>query len=230
MRTPVKIVAWTLAFAAAAGAGAYVAAHTDPFPPGVDDPGARSTSPSTSVVPTPTSEPEPRRWQVDAEVGSEHQLHVEGPVTPTGRSKASSRNAAEVASIGVGRRHAARRRRVPVPDGRRPGRDGRSCGSSRRGRSSQVSASTFACGQQESRGRRGAATWAGSCPLDPRRVDRVATGRVERSLQAPDGNDGVLPRHVGHQDPLRRGLLTVGVASEKNYPDMAPMRHHPWQS
>jgi hypothetical protein len=47
-----KIVVWTLVFAACAGAGAYVAGHTNPFPPGVEDPGAR---PPETVTPTGTS-------------------------------------------------------------------------------------------------------------------------------------------------------------------------------
>ena len=36
-----KIVVWTLVFAACAAVGAVVAANTNPFPPGVEDPGAR---------------------------------------------------------------------------------------------------------------------------------------------------------------------------------------------
>ena len=41
MARVVKIAAWTVVFIACASVGAYVAAHTDPFPPGVEDPGAR---------------------------------------------------------------------------------------------------------------------------------------------------------------------------------------------
>ena len=40
MRKGVKVAAWVAVFLACAGVGAYVAAHTDPFPPGVDRPGA----------------------------------------------------------------------------------------------------------------------------------------------------------------------------------------------
>jgi hypothetical protein len=73
VRRSTRFLAWTAALAVAAGAGAFAAAHTDPFPPGVSDPGERP-SPTTSVAP----EPEPRRWQMSARVRSEHRLHVGG--------------------------------------------------------------------------------------------------------------------------------------------------------
>ena len=41
MRRLGKVLAWTLVFAACAAVGAVVAANTNPFPPGVEDPGAR---------------------------------------------------------------------------------------------------------------------------------------------------------------------------------------------
>jgi len=75
MRRPVKIVVWVVAFVAAAAAGAYVAAHTDPFPPGVADPGERPTP--TATVPT-SPPPQLRRWQLAARVESQHVLHVGG--------------------------------------------------------------------------------------------------------------------------------------------------------
>jgi hypothetical protein len=36
-----KVLIWIVVFAAFAAAGAYAASRTDPFPPGVEDPGAR---------------------------------------------------------------------------------------------------------------------------------------------------------------------------------------------
>ena len=42
MRRGVKVAAWAAVFLACAGVGAFIAAHTDPFPPGVDRPSATS--------------------------------------------------------------------------------------------------------------------------------------------------------------------------------------------
>lgn len=56
-RRPLKVAAWAAVFLACAAVGAVIAAHTDPFPPGVDDPGIRSTAtpgpdgPSTETWP-----------------------------------------------------------------------------------------------------------------------------------------------------------------------------------
>jgi hypothetical protein len=73
VRRGVKVVIWTGVFVACAGAGAYVAAHTDPFPPGVEDPGARPTSPPpTSPIPAA------QRWSLGMMTTSFHQLHVGG--------------------------------------------------------------------------------------------------------------------------------------------------------
>jgi hypothetical protein len=68
------VLVWTLVFAACAGAGAYVAAHTNPFPPGVQDPGSRSAS---SSAPAPAA----RSIVVVIEVASRHELHVGGACT-----------------------------------------------------------------------------------------------------------------------------------------------------
>jgi hypothetical protein len=40
----VKVITWVLVFALCAALGAVVAANTDPFPPGVDDPGVRPSA------------------------------------------------------------------------------------------------------------------------------------------------------------------------------------------
>lgn len=73
MRRGVKVVVWTGVFAACAGAGAFVAAHTNPFPPGVEDPGARPTTP----VPTTTA-PQSERWNLVMHSATRHDLHVGG--------------------------------------------------------------------------------------------------------------------------------------------------------
>jgi hypothetical protein len=69
----VKVVIWVGVFGLCAGAGAFVAAHTNPFPPGVEDPGARSTSPAPTS-PSPTNE----RWNLVMESATRHELHVGG--------------------------------------------------------------------------------------------------------------------------------------------------------
>jgi hypothetical protein len=69
-------VVWTLVFAACAAIGAIVAANTNPFPPGVDDPGVRS-----SVAPTgsPTDGPDPSgSWLVRIDTRTYHDLFVGG--------------------------------------------------------------------------------------------------------------------------------------------------------
>jgi hypothetical protein len=67
VRRALKIVLWTGAFLAAAGMGAYLAAHTDPFPPGVEDPGER---PSPTATPTPDA----TRWGGTLEADTVHEL------------------------------------------------------------------------------------------------------------------------------------------------------------
>jgi hypothetical protein len=70
-----KIVVWTLVFVACAAVGAVVAANTDPFPPGVEDPGVRS-----SVGPTDTPEPSTSggSWLVRIDTRTYHDLFVGG--------------------------------------------------------------------------------------------------------------------------------------------------------
>lgn len=51
MRSPWKIIGWVLAFSACFTVGAVIAAHSDPFPPGVVDPGA--TLPPTKPPKSP---------------------------------------------------------------------------------------------------------------------------------------------------------------------------------
>jgi hypothetical protein len=73
MRRVLKIVLWVAVFLACFGVGAYVAAHTDPFPPGVDDPGARPDPRST-----PTASGSPETWVVQIEMRTYHDLYVGG--------------------------------------------------------------------------------------------------------------------------------------------------------
>ncbi|MGZ4132930.1 MAG: hypothetical protein ACXVWF_07770 [Actinomycetota bacterium] len=72
----VKVVVWTVVFAACAGAGAYVAGHTNPFPPGVEDPGARPPATPTSSSTQPVGRNEVALGTLTAR--STHRLHYGG--------------------------------------------------------------------------------------------------------------------------------------------------------
>jgi hypothetical protein len=63
-----KVVGWIAALTLAAAAGAYTASRSDPFPPGVSDPGAR---------PTPSVAAEPA-WDLAMRTESSHLLHEGG--------------------------------------------------------------------------------------------------------------------------------------------------------
>jgi hypothetical protein len=69
----VKRTLWLGVFGVCAGAGAFVAAHTNPFPPGVEDPGARPTTPAPT-----SSEPVSERWNLLMDSATRHDLHVGG--------------------------------------------------------------------------------------------------------------------------------------------------------
>jgi hypothetical protein len=69
----VKIILWVVVFAAAVGAGAFMASRSEPFPPGVEDPGARP------ITPTPThTAPSPTVWALEMTSATAHHLHVGG--------------------------------------------------------------------------------------------------------------------------------------------------------
>jgi hypothetical protein len=69
-----KIVVWTLVFAACATVGAVIAENTDPFPPGVDDPGVRSSAPSGTPEPSASG----GSWLVRIDTRTYHDLFVGG--------------------------------------------------------------------------------------------------------------------------------------------------------
>ena len=76
MRRFVKPAVWAAAFLACAGAGALLAAHTDPFPPGVDRP--TGTGPTGGTGPTPSAEPVVERWTGVMPAAARHDLYVGG--------------------------------------------------------------------------------------------------------------------------------------------------------
>ena len=78
MRRLTKILVWTLVFAACAGIGAWVAAHTNPFPPGVEDPGARPSVGATATPAPETPEEAGSSWLVRIDARTYHDLFVGG--------------------------------------------------------------------------------------------------------------------------------------------------------
>jgi hypothetical protein len=79
MRRGLKVVVWAAAFLASAGVGAYIAANTDPFPPGVDRPGASPIP--TASTPTPTPPPGPVTWVGSIRSVTFYDLYVGGRCT-----------------------------------------------------------------------------------------------------------------------------------------------------
>lgn len=76
MRRGLKIIAWIAAFAACAGVGAFIASRSNPFPPGVEDPGARPT-PSATVTASPIPDGA-ERWWGNVRAKTYHDLFVGG--------------------------------------------------------------------------------------------------------------------------------------------------------
>ena len=71
-----KVVIWTIVFAACAAVGAVVAANTDPFPPGVEDPGVRQDrSPGSTPIDEPSTA---AAWLVRIDARTYHDLLVGG--------------------------------------------------------------------------------------------------------------------------------------------------------
>ena len=69
----VKRTLWLGVFGVCAGVGAFVAAHTNPFPPGVADPGSRPTAPTPTSATSTT-----QRWTLVMNSATRHDLHVGG--------------------------------------------------------------------------------------------------------------------------------------------------------
>jgi hypothetical protein len=84
MHKGVKVAAWAAVFLACAGVGAFIAAHSNPFPPGVDRPGASPTE-SVSVSPSPSPAKVPVKWVGSLQSLTYHQLYVGGRCTTTWR-------------------------------------------------------------------------------------------------------------------------------------------------
>jgi len=75
---PLKVILWVLAFLLAAGLGALVASRSNPFPPGVEDPGAHSPLPPATGSSPASSPAGPQMWTLVMLVRSRHRLHEGG--------------------------------------------------------------------------------------------------------------------------------------------------------
>jgi hypothetical protein len=96
VRRSVKILLWTAVFLACAAAGAVVASRTDPFPPGVEDPGARPSSPATSASPSSTV------LALTGSAETRHELHVGGVCTSAWEIRLEVEVAADASATGAG--------------------------------------------------------------------------------------------------------------------------------
>jgi hypothetical protein len=95
-----KAIVWAVVFSACAGAGAYVAAHTNPFPPGVEDPGARP--PTTRSGAAVSSSADPTAIRIDMTSDTRHELHVGGACTSVWRSRVLLTEAPDRSATGTG--------------------------------------------------------------------------------------------------------------------------------
>lgn len=74
MRRGIRIAAWIAVFAACAGVGALIASRTDPFPPGVEDPGSRQPLSRPTSVPSPAE----TGYVATVSAATRHELYVGG--------------------------------------------------------------------------------------------------------------------------------------------------------
>lgn len=87
MRRGLKVVSWVVVLAACAGVGAYIASRTNPFPPGVEDPGARPSEASQGGTQV--------SWVGSGVVRSTHRLYVGGSCETDWRIRVHVRSDAE---------------------------------------------------------------------------------------------------------------------------------------
>ena len=83
MRRPLKVTVWVVVFALCAGIGAFIASRTNPFPPGVSDPGAPSLTPTPTVTASPA--PTGVTWNGRVDTFTSHHLFVGGSCSTSWR-------------------------------------------------------------------------------------------------------------------------------------------------
>jgi hypothetical protein len=76
MPRPIKALLWTTAFLGAAGIGAFVAAHSNPFPPNVD--GSGGVGPSVGLTSGPAPASPSQVWKGTITSTTSHRLYVGG--------------------------------------------------------------------------------------------------------------------------------------------------------
>jgi len=109
MRTTGKVLIWVVVFVGAAGIGAYIAAHSNPFPPIVE------TSPRRSASGGPSTASQPL-WKGTIRSASYHQLYVGGRCTTDWRGtiEVTLRDDGNVEGTGTVRRIGALRCDFPT--------------------------------------------------------------------------------------------------------------------
>ncbi len=98
MRRILKIAVWTVVALGCAGIGAFIAAHTNPFPPGVEDPGARSTPP-----PPPSPTVTAVHWSGTFTANTTHELLANRTCSTSWRASMELDVAADGIVTGTGR-------------------------------------------------------------------------------------------------------------------------------
>jgi hypothetical protein len=81
----VRVLLWVVILLACAGVGAFIGSRSNPFPPGVPDPGAQ---PSDGPSPSP---PELDEWPITMVSRTTHTFHVGGSCTSAWRVKGTLR-------------------------------------------------------------------------------------------------------------------------------------------
>ncbi|HEX6580308.1 MAG TPA: hypothetical protein VF195_05490 [Actinomycetota bacterium] len=96
MRGWARVLLWVVILLACAGVGAFIGSRSNPFPPGVPDPGAQ---PSDGPSPAP---PEHDEWPITMVSRTTHVFHVGGSCTSAWRVKGTLRISASGRITGRG--------------------------------------------------------------------------------------------------------------------------------
>lgn len=102
MPRPLRALLWVLAFTGAAGIGAFVAAHSNPFPPSVE----ATLPPSVALTGGPTPSSSSQVWRGTISSTTSHRLYVGGSCDTDWRGTLTLvvRDDASVRGVGTARR------------------------------------------------------------------------------------------------------------------------------